>query len=38
MRLTLVNGEPTFENGAYTGTTPGEFLVPSRPVLAMAAE
>ncbi|MFZ4687752.1 MAG: N-acyl-D-amino-acid deacylase family protein [Polymorphobacter sp.] len=38
MRLTLVNGEPTFENGAYTGATPGEFLVPSRPVLAMAAE
>ena len=40
MRLTLVNGEPTFENGAYTGATPGEFLVPSRPVIAtaMAAE
>jgi N-acyl-D-amino-acid deacylase len=38
MRLTLVNGQPTFENGAYTGSTPGEFLVPSRPVTAMAAE
>ncbi len=27
-RLTLVNGEPTFENGAYTGAKPGRFLSP----------
>ena len=27
-RLTMVNGEPTFENGAYTGAKPGEFLAP----------
>jgi len=32
-RLTLVNGVPTFESGAYTGATPGEFLSPA---LAMA--
>ncbi len=29
MRLTLVNGEPTFENGAYTGAKPGQFLSPA---------
>ncbi|MEY3986271.1 MAG: hypothetical protein RLZ59_1716 [Pseudomonadota bacterium] len=28
-RLTLVNGVPTFENGAYTGATPGQFLSPA---------
>ena len=27
-RLTLVNGVPTFENGAYTGQKPGVFLSP----------
>jgi N-acyl-D-aspartate/D-glutamate deacylase len=27
-RLTLVNGVPTFENGAYTGAKPGRFLSP----------
>lgn len=27
-RLTLVNGVPTFENGAYTGEKPGTFLSP----------
>lgn len=27
-RLTMVNGVPTFENGAYTGANPGEFLAP----------
>lgn len=27
-RLTMVNGVPTFENGAYTGAKPGEFLAP----------
>jgi N-acyl-D-aspartate/D-glutamate deacylase len=35
-RLTLVNGEPTFENGAYTGATPGKFLSPANDVVAMA--
>jgi N-acyl-D-aspartate/D-glutamate deacylase len=28
-RLTLVNGVPTFENGAYTGNKPGKFLSPA---------
>jgi len=28
MRLTLVNGVPTFENGAFTGQYPGEFVAP----------
>jgi len=39
-RITLVNGVPTFENGAYTGATPGEFLSPSNDdgSLAVAAE
>ncbi|MBU6392994.1 MAG: D-aminoacylase [Sphingomonadales bacterium] len=39
-RLTLVNGVPTFENGAFTGAMPGEFLSPggAQPVIAMAAE
>lgn len=39
-RITLVNGVPTFENGAYTGATPGEFLSPSNDdgALAVAAE
>jgi N-acyl-D-amino-acid deacylase len=40
MRLTLVNGEPTFENGTYTGATPGQFLSPANDdaALAVAAE
>lgn len=29
MRLTLVNGVPTFENGAFTGALPGEMLEPA---------
>ncbi|MDA8752582.1 amidohydrolase family protein [Halieaceae bacterium] len=29
MRLTLVNGSPTFEDGKATGSMPGEFLAPS---------
>lgn len=29
MRLTLVNGTPTFTNGAATGQMPGQFLAPS---------
>ncbi len=35
-RLTLVNGVPTFENGAYTGAKPGEFLSPGNDTVAMA--
>ncbi len=40
MRLTLVNGVPTFENGAYTGTKPGTFLSPANDdaLMAVAAE
>lgn len=40
MRLTLVNGEPTFENGAYTGAKPGRFLSPANDdaPMAIAAE
>jgi len=29
MRLTLVNGEPTFENGAFTQAFPGQMLSPA---------
>ena len=29
MRLTLVNGVPTFENGAFTEQFPGEFVSPA---------
>jgi hypothetical protein len=29
MRLTLVNGVPTFENGAFTQALPGEMLSPA---------
>jgi len=28
MRLTLVNGVPTFDNGAFTGALPGEMVGP----------
>lgn len=38
VRLTLVNGVPTFDNGEYTGRYPGEFVGPQTPDLAMAAE
>ena len=40
MRLTLVNGVPTFEDGKYTGAKPGQFLSPSNDdaALAVAAE
>jgi len=40
MRLTMVNGVPTFENGAYTGAKPGWFLSPKNDNadLAIAAE
>ncbi len=39
-RLTLVNGVPTVENGAYTGNKPGKFLTPANEnaALAVAAE
>lgn len=39
-RLTLVNGVPTFENGAYTGAKPGRFLTPANENadMAVAAE
>ena len=29
MRLTLVNGVPTFDNGDFTGRYPGEFIGPT---------
>jgi N-acyl-D-amino-acid deacylase len=38
MRLTLVNGVPTFENGAYTGATPGEMVGSSIEGYKLAAE
>jgi len=39
MRLTLVNGEPTFDRGEFTGRYPGEFIGPVAPApLAVAAE
>jgi N-acyl-D-amino-acid deacylase len=41
MRLTLVNGEPTFDRGEFTGRYPGEFIGPEvegGAQLAIAAE
>ncbi len=39
MRLTLVNGVPTFDRGEFTGRYPGEFVGPTQSVsLAIAAE
>ena len=39
MRLTLVNGEPTFDRGEFTGRYPGQFVGPVQvETLAMAAE
>ncbi|WP_353227242.1 amidohydrolase family protein [Novosphingobium sp.] len=38
MRLTMVNGVPTFDRGAYTGAFPGEYIGPDAPALAEAAE
>jgi hypothetical protein len=29
MRLTLVNGVPTFDGSQFTGAMPGEFLSPA---------
>jgi hypothetical protein len=30
VRLTLVNGVPTFEDGAFTGALPGEMVSPTQ--------
>jgi N-acyl-D-amino-acid deacylase len=39
MRLTLVNGEPTFDRGEFAGRYPGRFIGPSvDQTLAIAAE
>ena len=39
MRLTLVNGVPTFDNGTFTGRFPGEFVGPETEMAqAIAAE
>lgn len=40
MRLTMVAGEPTFDNGAFTGRFPGRFVgpEPEMEAQAMAAE
>jgi hypothetical protein len=39
MRLTLVNGVPTFDHGKFTGRFPGEFIGPEAvTALAEAAE
>lgn len=37
-RLTMVNGVPTFENGAFTGAKPGEFLSPVNDQADLALE
>ena len=37
MRLTLVNGVPTFDNGAFTGRFPGGFIGPEHTVAQAAA-
>lgn len=36
MRLTLVNGMPTFEHGDFTGKFPGRFIGPVNNAFAMA--
>jgi hypothetical protein len=38
MRLTLVNGVPTFEAGAFTGALPGVVVGPSAEPVRLAAE
>ena len=40
MRLTLVNGEPTFDRGEFTGRYPGRFIGPvaAAEAFAIAAE
>jgi N-acyl-D-amino-acid deacylase len=37
MRLTLVNGVPTFDNGVFTGRFPGDFVGPETGILAARA-
>jgi N-acyl-D-amino-acid deacylase len=38
MRLTMVNGVPTFEGGAFTGAFPGQYIAPAITKMAQAAE
>ena len=38
MKLTLVNGVPTFDQGRFSGLFPGQILSPAAPPLALAAE
>jgi N-acyl-D-aspartate/D-glutamate deacylase len=38
MRLTMVNGVPTFEAGAFTGNFPGQYIGPTIHKMARAAE
>ncbi|WP_157215642.1 N-acyl-D-amino-acid deacylase family protein [Flavisphingomonas formosensis] len=38
MRLTMVNGVPTFDDGMFSGFFPGRYIGPADPVLAEAAE
>jgi N-acyl-D-amino-acid deacylase len=38
MRLTLVNGAATFDNGDFTGRFPGRYIGPSAYSEAQAAE
>ncbi len=38
MRLTMVNGVPTFEQGDFTGKFPGRFIGPEKLAYAEAAE
>ena len=37
VRLTLVNGVATFDNGDFTGRFPGQHIGPDKPVVAAAA-
>jgi len=38
MRLTMVNGVPTFDDGMFSGFFPGRYIGPADPVPAQAAE
>jgi hypothetical protein len=38
MRLTVVNGVPTFDQGAFTGKFPGLYVGPTGEARAQAAE
>jgi len=37
MRMTMVNGVPTFEHGDFTGKFPGRYIGPGKTVIAQAA-